>query len=199
MTAFLIATMDVTDPATYEGYKAAVPALIEKHGGRYVVRGGTREDVEAGWPAGRIVVLDFPDWESANAFVDDPAYDPVKAIRHGSAESHIWLVEGAEGASRAPAGAYLLAEVKMTDADAYKPYAERVPGVLADAGGVYLARGGRTRSVEGGTTLDRMVIAGFEDMDAARAFHGGEAYAPLKAVRRSASDSHVVIVEGMSR
>jgi uncharacterized protein (DUF1330 family) len=198
MSAYLIATMAVHDPATYEGYKATVPALIEKHGGRYLVRGGERIDAETGWPDGRIVMLEFPDWGSANAFVDDPDYDPVKAIRHASAASHIWLVEGTDdGAAPPAAGAYLLAEVTMTDPDGYGPYAERVPGVLADAGGRYLARGGRTLSAEGGVALDRMVIVGFADISAARAFHGGAAYAPLKDIRRAASDSHVVIVAGM--
>ncbi len=198
MTTYLIATMDVHDPDTYEGYKEKVPALIDKHGGRYIVRGGTRDDAEAGWPEGRIVVLAFPDWAHANAFVEDPAYDPVKAIRHSSARSHIWLVEGtAAGDTGADSGAFLLAEVTMTDPQGYKPYAERVPGVLADAGGSYLARGGRTRSVEGGVALDRMVIVGFADIAAARAFHGGAPYAPLKDIRRAASQSHVVLVEGL--
>ena len=66
MTAYLFATIDVHDAARYAGYKEAVPALIGKHGGRYIVRGGSRDVVEGSWPDGRIVVLEFPDLASAN-------------------------------------------------------------------------------------------------------------------------------------
>jgi len=198
MTAYLIATIDVHDADGYEAYKDAVPALIAKHGGRYIVRGGERDVVEGSWPDGRIVVLEFPDWDSANAFADDPAYEPVAAIRHATTQSHIWIVEGVPGGATAEGQHdYLLGEITMTNMDRYAPYAEQVPGVLADAGGTYLARGGQSRSVEGGKTLDRLVIVGFADTGACRAFHGGEAYAPLIRIRQSASVSNIVIAEGL--
>lgn len=198
MTAYLIATIDVHDAEGYEEYKTTVPALIEGHGGRYIVRGGKREVVEGDWPAGRIVVLEFPDWQSASAFADDPAYEPVAAIRKSTTTSHIWLVEGVAGGANADGQhAYLLGRIRMTDPDKYAPYAQQVPDVLADAGGTYLARGGQSRAVEGGMELDRLVIVAFTDLDSARAFHGGEAYAPLIEVRQSASDSNILIVEGL--
>ncbi len=198
MTAYLIATIDVHDADGYEAYKSSVPALIAKHGGRYIVRGGARDVVEGDWPDGRMVVLEFPDWDSANAFANDPAYEPVAAIRHATTDSHIWIVEGVPGRTTADGlHAFLVGEITMTDMDRYAPYADKVPGVLADAGGTYLARGGQSRAVEGGTALDRLVIVGFTDMNACRAFHGGEAYAPLIGIRQSASISNIVIVEGL--
>lgn len=198
MTAYLFATIEVHDAEGYEAYKSKVPALIESHGGRYIVRGGERDVVEGDWPAGRIVLLEFPDWDSANAFADDPAYVPVAAIRKSTTTSHIWIVEGVEGGPNADGQhAYILGRIRMTDPGAYAPYAEKVPDVLAAAGGTYLARGGKSRSVEGGMNLDRLVIVAFADMAAARAFHGGDAYAPLIDIRQSASDSNIVIVEGL--
>ncbi|MBO6783821.1 MAG: DUF1330 domain-containing protein [Alphaproteobacteria bacterium] len=198
MTAYLFATIDVHDPDRYEKYKTAVPALIAKHGGRYIVRGGARDVVEGKWPPGRIVLLEFPDWGSANAFVDDPAYEPVAAIRHATTTSHIWLVEGVpDGPTADGMHAYVLGEIRMTDPERYKSYAEKVPQVLADAKGTYLARGGQSRSVEGGIDLDRLVIVAFKEMADARGFHGGDAYAPLIEIRQAASDSNIVIVEGL--
>jgi len=198
MTAYLIATIDVHDADGYEAYKSTVPALIEKHGGRYIVRGGERDVVEGSWPEGRIVVLEFPDWAHANAFADDPAYEPVAAIRHATTASHIWLVEGPEGGGNADnQHAYVLGRIRMTDAERYAPYAAQVPAVLAACGGSYMARGGQSRSVEGGMDLDRLVIVAFANMEDARGFHGGEAYAPLIKIRQSASDSNIVIVEGL--
>jgi uncharacterized protein (DUF1330 family) len=40
------------------------------------------------------------------------------------------------------------------------------------------------------------VIIEFPDMDAARAWYHSDAYAPLRELRRSASTTHIVIVDG---
>lgn len=198
MTAYLIATIDVHDADGYDAYKQAVPALIAAHGGRYIVRGGARDVVEGAWPDGRIVVLEFPDMASASAFVDDPAYAPVAAIRHATTASHIWLVEGPTGSANADGQhAFIVGNIAMTDLEGYKPYSERVPDILAGARGTYLARGGATRSVEGGMELDRVVIVAFEDMTACRAFYDGADYTDIKPIRIAASDSNIVIVEGL--
>lgn len=198
MPAYIFATVELHDADGYEEYKSKAPALIEKHGGRYIVRGGANEVVEGTWPAGRIVVLEFPDFASANAFADDPEYAPIAAIRHATATSHIWIVEGPEGGANADGRhGFILGNIRMTDAEGYKPYADQVPGVMAAAQGVYLARGGRSRSVEGGMALDRLVIVAFTDMAAARAFYNGQDYTQIKPVRVAASDSNIVIIEGL--
>ena len=198
MTTYLIATMEVHDTDAYEAYKAAVPALIEKHGGRYVVRGGAHEVVEGTWPGGRIVVLEFPDLASANAFADDPDYAPVATIRHRTTTSHIWIVDGPAGGARAEGNhAYIVGNIRMTDAEGYRPYSEQVPPILADMKGTFLARGGTARSLEGGLDLDRLVIVAFPDMAACRAFYEGDAYGEIKPIRIAASDSNIVIVEGL--
>jgi len=197
MTAYLIATIDVHDAQGYEEYKNKVPALIEKQGGRYIVRGGERDTVEGSWPDGRVVVLEFPDLASANAFIDDPEYAPVAAIRHRTTTSHIWIVEGPEtGATANGRHAFILGNIRMTDVDGYRPYADRVPAIMDAAQGAYLARGGKSRSVEGGMELDRLVIVAFTDMAAARAFYDGDDYCEIKPIRIAASDSNIVIVEG---
>ena len=198
MTAYLIATIDVHDTDGYEAYKLAASAPIKHHGGRYVVRGGSRDTVEGTWPAGRIVVVEFPDLAHANAFADAPSYEPVAAIRHATAQSHIWIVEGPpDGANARGQKAFIIGSIRMTDPDGYKPYADRVPDILAATGGTYLARGGATRSVEGGMELDRMVIVAFEDMAACRAFYDGTDYSDIKPIRIAASDSNIVITEGL--
>lgn len=198
MTAYLIAMMDVHDGDAYEEYREKVPAMIAKHGGDYVVRGGVADVVEGSWPTGRIVVLEFPDYSAAQAFYADPEYQPIAAIRHRTAASHIWLVDGVPGG---PAAAglhgYVIGRVRIDDPQSYKTYAEQVPSVVADLGGTYLARGGKCEAVEGGMDLGRMVIVGFADAAAAKNFHDSEAYAPLLTIRTNASESNIVIVEGL--
>jgi len=198
MTAYLIAMMDVHDGAAYEEYREKVPAMIAKHGGDYVVRGGVADVVEGSWPAGRIVVLEFRDYAAGQAFFADPEYQPIAAIRHRTATSHIWLVDGVpDGPTANGMHGYVIGRVRIDDPDSYKTYADQVPGVIADHGGTYLARGGTCEAVEGGMELDRMVIVGFTDFAAAKNFHSSEVYAPLITVRTNASDSNIVLVEGL--
>jgi len=60
MAAYVIADIDITDPKAYEEYRAKVPAVIAKYGGRYIVRGGKIEQLEGGWQPKRLAVLEFP-------------------------------------------------------------------------------------------------------------------------------------------
>ena len=43
MSAYMIVNLLVKDPEAYQAYKAQVPALIRKHGGEYLARGGACE------------------------------------------------------------------------------------------------------------------------------------------------------------
>ena len=95
MAAYLIVDIEVHDPEDYKGYAAQVPPLVERHGGTYLVRGGAHETLEGTWSPHRVVVLQFPDAAAARAFMDDPDYAPVKAIRHRASTSNMILVEGA--------------------------------------------------------------------------------------------------------
>ena len=61
MAAYVLADITILDPDLYEDYRRQVPALIEKYGGRYLVRGGASEVLEGEWQPNRLIVLEFPD------------------------------------------------------------------------------------------------------------------------------------------
>ena len=103
MTAYLIVDVDVRDAEAYAEYVRQAPPLVARHGGEYLVRGGAHEALEGAWRPARLVVIAFPSAHAARAFLDDPDYAPVKAIRHRVAASNVTLVEGAP-ASPAPDG-----------------------------------------------------------------------------------------------
>jgi len=94
MSAYLIANIDVRDSSAYQEYKSKVPALIRKHGGEYVVRGGNCTVLEGDWKPCRLVVLRFPDLGSAQAFNDDPEYQPLKALRQRVSKTDLVVAEG---------------------------------------------------------------------------------------------------------
>ena len=93
MPAYLVAYVDVHDPAAFEEYRTRVVPVIEAFGGRYLVRGGTLERLE-GSEKRRLVVLEFPSMDAARSFYHSPAYAPVLQQRLSSAVSDVVLVEG---------------------------------------------------------------------------------------------------------
>jgi uncharacterized protein (DUF1330 family) len=95
MAVYLIVNVDVKDPSAYEQYKAEVPALIRKHGGEYLVRGGNFQVIEGDWQPSRLVLFRFPDKKSVLAFFSDPEYQPLKDLRQRVTKTDIVMVEGA--------------------------------------------------------------------------------------------------------
>ena len=94
MAAYFIVNLDVKDREAFERYRAEVPAVIEKHGGRYLVRGGELHPVEGDFGLKRLVILELPSLEAARGFYASPEYAPLLRLQQGSADSDIVLVEG---------------------------------------------------------------------------------------------------------
>jgi uncharacterized protein (DUF1330 family) len=94
--------------------------------------------------------------------------------------------------------AYVIAEVEVTDAEAYKIYADRAPGVTLPAGGTYLARAGHVEGLEGEPPRSRVVIIEFESLEKARAFYYGDTYQELIPLRQAASKGRMFLVDGAS-
>jgi uncharacterized protein (DUF1330 family) len=67
MPAYVVVQIIVDDPATYDHYKTLAPPSIAKYGGRYLLRGGSVKTLEGDWDPGRLVILEFPEAESAPA------------------------------------------------------------------------------------------------------------------------------------
>ena len=103
MSVYIIADIDIKDQAAYTEYQKLVPPIIEKFGGRYLVRGGAITDAESKWGLTRIVMLEFPSAEQAKAFSESPEYAPVAAIRHKAAVSRSFMVEGVDVSQDGPA------------------------------------------------------------------------------------------------
>ena len=94
MPAYLIAEIDVTDPAGFEEYRQLVPATVQQYGGRFLVRGGAVEALEGDWQPKRVVVTEFPSLEQARHWYNSEEYREAKALRFKTARSKVILVEG---------------------------------------------------------------------------------------------------------
>jgi uncharacterized protein (DUF1330 family) len=94
MSAYVIASITVNDAASFEEYRAQVPATIAKHGGRYLARGGRVERLEGSWSPARLVVIEFPSLEQARRWYDSEEYRGPKALRMKCAMTDVIVVEG---------------------------------------------------------------------------------------------------------
>lgn len=96
MAAYFIVDIDIRDMEGMREYRDAVPATIQKYGGRYLVRAGKWEAPEGSWRPKRVVVLEFPSVEQAKLWYDSEEYRKWKAQRQKVSESKMILVEGVE-------------------------------------------------------------------------------------------------------
>lgn len=92
---YVVAEITVTDPEAYKAYVAKVGPLVAHFGGKYLVRGGQTAALEGEPPKGRVVVIEFDNMQAARAFEESSEYAAVAGLRHKSATSRVFLVEGA--------------------------------------------------------------------------------------------------------
>jgi uncharacterized protein (DUF1330 family) len=92
---YWIARVDVRDPENYKQYVAAAKEAFDRHGAKFLARGGAYEGVE-GSSRDRNVVIEFPSLEAAKACYFSPEYQKAKDIRQRYAEAELVLVEGVE-------------------------------------------------------------------------------------------------------
>jgi len=95
MPAYIIADVNVTNPAAYETYKTLTPNAVARNGGRFIARGGQAEGLEGGWQPNRVVILEFPDYAAAKAFYDSPEYREAREARKDAADFRMIVVDGA--------------------------------------------------------------------------------------------------------
>ncbi len=95
MSAFLIVDTKIENPDKYEEYKKLARPIAEKFGGVYRARGGELDVRETDlWTPTRVVIVEFPDMDSARAFFDSAEYAPVKPLRRDNASCTLFIVEG---------------------------------------------------------------------------------------------------------
>ena len=94
--------------------------------------------------------------------------------------------------------AYVIAAVNDAwDQEKLAEYRERNTDAVAKHGGSFAARGGKQEILEGDYEPKRVVVIEFPDLDAAKGWYRSDDYAPLRELRRSASDTDIFMVEGV--
>ncbi len=98
MSAYIIARVDVRDRERYGEYMKHTPRVIDRFGGRFIVRGGAVTTLEGPAEDRRLVVIEFPSLDQAKAFYASPEYTAVKALREDAGDGQFLLVDGYDNA-----------------------------------------------------------------------------------------------------
>ncbi len=94
MPAYLILRITVHDADKLKAYQQLAPAIIEKHHGRVLARGGEVTTLEGAEEGRRIVMIEFPDAQAAKGFYHSSEYTQARALRQGAADFEVIAIEG---------------------------------------------------------------------------------------------------------
>ena len=95
MTYFII-NIKIPDPdkrRDYDEYIEKVKPVVEKFGGRYIVRSERITALSDSWKPDRIIVIRFTDKEQIYAWLSSLEYNAIAGLRAGSVESEAVIVE----------------------------------------------------------------------------------------------------------
>ena len=94
---YTVVALTPTSDAWIPDYMGAVPALVEKHGGRYIIQTPEYKRIEGEAretdPA-MIVILEWPSQEAETAFFADPGYAPYHKARLEGATNNSFSMPG---------------------------------------------------------------------------------------------------------
>ncbi len=94
MVAYAIGSMTVSNTDWQKEYGEKMPALIQKHGGRVLVKAAaTRLEGSVALPSA-VVMIEFPSSVHAQAWYDDTDHEPLKQLRRTGASLEMLLVNG---------------------------------------------------------------------------------------------------------
>ena len=94
MKAYLVLDLTVNDFDRFKKYIVEIPAFIARHYGKYIVQGVRPTTIEGDWTPDRMVIIEFPKRDNAEAFLGDSEIQELFKVRHETATSKLVLVDG---------------------------------------------------------------------------------------------------------
>ena len=96
MPAYLIVRANVTDMQQYQEYMKLTPAIVDKYGGQFIIRGGDKLILEGPDAPERIVLLKFESVAAAQRMYNSDEYQAAIKLREGAADASFIVMEGLE-------------------------------------------------------------------------------------------------------
>jgi uncharacterized protein (DUF1330 family) len=93
--------------------------------------------------------------------------------------------------------AYVIFDIDVKEPVEYARYKDMAAPVVAAFGGKYLARGGKTETLEGDWVAKRLVILEFPTAARAKEWLSSKEYSAARALRHKTAKSNMIVVEGV--
>lgn len=106
------------------------------------------------------------------------------------------IIGRAWAAQEAPKKGYIIALIDVTNPQQYAEYAKLSPALIDKFGGRFLARAGRTVTLEGTPAPSRVAIIEYPSFERAQAFFGSPEYQNAKKLREGAANARFIAIEG---
>jgi uncharacterized protein (DUF1330 family) len=94
MSAYVVVDVRSADPERAARYREMSGPTVERHGGRFLARGGEIRVLEGGWVPERLVVIEFSSVEAAQAWFDSEDYRQARSVREGAG---VWRMVAVDG------------------------------------------------------------------------------------------------------
>ncbi|WP_299370238.1 DUF1330 domain-containing protein [uncultured Tateyamaria sp.] len=93
MTTHAVAILQVTNPDSLAQYRDKAADALAKHGGSVVQASADLKQIDGTAAAPTVMaVLQFPDRDAADAWINDPDLADVHALRRNSGNSDIYVL-----------------------------------------------------------------------------------------------------------
>jgi len=93
--------------------------------------------------------------------------------------------------------AYVIVDINVHDPVGYEEYKKLAPAAVELYGGKYIARGGKTETLEGDWSPSRLVILQFESSEQAKKWLNSPEYSAARKMRHQTANSNMVVIEGL--
>ncbi len=90
--------------------------------------------------------------------------------------------------------AYLLANVDVSNPEAYREYVRQNTAIVQQYGGKFVVRGGKIEMLEGEWETHRVVLIEFPDGEALRAWYNSPEYQAIRPIRLENTRSGVLAI-----
>jgi uncharacterized protein (DUF1330 family) len=107
------------------------------------------------------------------------------------------VISATQQTTETPRRAYILVQADISNPERYAEYAKLAPDIVTKYGGRYLARAGRTLTLEGPPARSRVVVIEFPSVDAAQRFYHSPEYTAARKLREGSATAQFVVVEAL--
>jgi len=96
MSIYIIAQFKIHDRAAYDRYEESFGPIFEKYDGKMLSVDEDPKVLQGAWDYTRSVLIEFPNKESAYAWMTSPEYQEIAKYRLAGSEGQSIMVKGYE-------------------------------------------------------------------------------------------------------